>query len=57
MSLFQPCMYIIFSLVVKANHHTDLYFNVVCSKMLGATMPSESSCGTIRGDFCIEVGR
>lgn len=26
-------------------------------KMLGATMPSESSCGTIRGDFCIEVGR
>lgn len=28
-----------------------------CSKMLGATMPSESACGTIRGDFCIEVGR
>mmetsp|Transcript_30816 Transcript_30816/g.65109 ORF Transcript_30816/g.65109 Transcript_30816/m.65109 type:complete len:150 (+) Transcript_30816:59-508(+) len=26
-------------------------------KMLGATMPSESACGTIRGDFCIEVGR
>jgi nucleoside-diphosphate kinase len=25
--------------------------------MLGATMPSESSPGTIRGDFCIEVGR
>eukprot|EP00527_Entomoneis_sp_CCMP2396_P000956 CAMPEP_0198142430 /NCGR_PEP_ID=MMETSP1443-20131203/5216_1 /TAXON_ID=186043 /ORGANISM="Entomoneis sp., Strain CCMP2396" /LENGTH=145 /DNA_ID=CAMNT_0043805429 /DNA_START=61 /DNA_END=495 /DNA_ORIENTATION=+ len=26
-------------------------------KMLGATMPSDSSPGTIRGDFCIEVGR
>ena len=26
-------------------------------KMLGATMPSESACGTIRGDFCIDVGR
>ncbi len=26
-------------------------------KMLGATMPSESAMGTIRGDFCIQVGR
>uniref|UniRef100_A0A6U2HUH9 Nucleoside diphosphate kinase n=1 Tax=Pseudictyota dubia TaxID=2749911 RepID=A0A6U2HUH9_9STRA len=26
-------------------------------KMLGATMPRESAMGTIRGDFCIEVGR
>jgi nucleoside-diphosphate kinase len=26
-------------------------------KMLGATMPSESAMGTIRGDYCIEVGR
>ncbi|DAZ95956.1 TPA: hypothetical protein N0F65_009257 [Lagenidium giganteum] len=26
-------------------------------KMLGATKPSESALGTIRGDFCIEVGR
>jgi nucleoside-diphosphate kinase len=26
-------------------------------KMLGATMPSASAMGTIRGDFCIEVGR
>jgi nucleoside-diphosphate kinase len=26
-------------------------------KMLGATMPSESAMGTIRGDFCIDVGR
>jgi nucleoside-diphosphate kinase len=26
-------------------------------KMLGATMPSESEPGTIRGDLCIEVGR
>lgn len=26
-------------------------------KMLGATMPSESAPGTIRGDYCIEVGR
>merc|ERR1712127_539706 len=26
-------------------------------KMLGATLPSESAMGTIRGDFCIEVGR
>ena len=26
-------------------------------KMLGATKPSESAPGTIRGDFCIEVGR
>ena len=26
-------------------------------KMLGATMPSESAMGTIRGDMCIEVGR
>ena len=26
-------------------------------KMLGATMPADSDMGTIRGDFCIEVGR
>ena len=26
-------------------------------KMLGATKPSDSAMGTIRGDFCIEVGR
>jgi nucleoside-diphosphate kinase len=26
-------------------------------KMLGATMPTESAMGTIRGDMCIEVGR
>jgi len=26
-------------------------------KMLGATLPSDSAMGTIRGDFCIEVGR
>ncbi|EJK58385.1 hypothetical protein THAOC_21491 [Thalassiosira oceanica] len=26
-------------------------------KMLGATMPAESACGTIRGDFCIEVSK
>lgn len=26
-------------------------------KMLGATKPSDSEMGTIRGDFCIEVGR
>merc|ERR1719183_2189167 len=26
-------------------------------KMLGATMPSESAPGTIRGDYCIDVGR
>ena len=26
-------------------------------KMLGATNPLESAPGTIRGDFCIEVGR
>eukprot|EP00548_Thalassiothrix_antarctica_P000505 CAMPEP_0194135740 /NCGR_PEP_ID=MMETSP0152-20130528/5808_1 /TAXON_ID=1049557 /ORGANISM="Thalassiothrix antarctica, Strain L6-D1" /LENGTH=145 /DNA_ID=CAMNT_0038832103 /DNA_START=144 /DNA_END=581 /DNA_ORIENTATION=- len=26
-------------------------------KMLGATKPSDSDMGTIRGDFCIEVGR
>ena len=26
-------------------------------KMLGATKPSESAMGTIRGDFCLEVGR
>ena len=26
-------------------------------KMLGATMPSESDPGTIRGDLCVEVGR
>jgi nucleoside-diphosphate kinase len=25
--------------------------------MLGATKPSDSLCGTIRGDFCIDVGR
>jgi nucleoside-diphosphate kinase len=33
--------------------------NVVAEgrKMLGATLPSESAMGTIRGDFCIEVGR
>mmetsp|Transcript_546 Transcript_546/g.1128 ORF Transcript_546/g.1128 Transcript_546/m.1128 type:complete len:151 (+) Transcript_546:201-653(+) len=33
--------------------------NVVAEgrKMLGATMPSDSAMGTIRGDFCIEVGR
>ena len=34
-------------------------FNVVLEgrKMLGATKPSDSDMGTIRGDFCIEVGR
>ncbi|TMW69471.1 hypothetical protein Poli38472_001627 [Pythium oligandrum] len=26
-------------------------------KMLGATKPSDSEAGTIRGDFCVEVGR
>lgn len=26
-------------------------------KMLGATMPSDSAMGTIRGDYCLEVGR
>jgi nucleoside-diphosphate kinase len=26
-------------------------------KMLGATMPTDSAMGTIRGDFCLEVGR
>jgi nucleoside-diphosphate kinase len=26
-------------------------------KMLGATMPSESAMGTIRGDFCIGKSR
>ena len=26
-------------------------------KMLGATKPSESAMGTIRGDFCIDIGR
>ena len=26
-------------------------------KMLGATNPLESNPGTIRGDFCIDVGR
>ena len=26
-------------------------------KMLGATKPSDSAPGTIRGDFCIDVGR
>ena len=26
-------------------------------KMLGATKPEESAPGTIRGDFCIDVGR
>lgn len=26
-------------------------------KMLGATKPSDSAMGTIRGDFCVEVGR
>ncbi|GLE03343.1 hypothetical protein PINS_up012233 [Pythium insidiosum] len=33
--------------------------NVVAEgrKMLGATKPSESAPGTIRGDFCVEVGR
>ena len=33
--------------------------NVVAEgrKMLGATMPTDSAMGTIRGDFCIEVGR
>ena len=26
-------------------------------KMLGATKPADSALGTIRGDFCIDVGR
>mmetsp|Transcript_7524 Transcript_7524/g.11253 ORF Transcript_7524/g.11253 Transcript_7524/m.11253 type:complete len:153 (+) Transcript_7524:100-558(+) len=26
-------------------------------KMLGATKPSDSAVGTIRGDFCLDVGR
>jgi nucleoside-diphosphate kinase len=25
--------------------------------MLGATMPSDSAMGTIRGDYCLDVGR
>lgn len=34
-------------------------YNVVKEgrKMLGATLPSESAPGTIRGDFCLVVGR
>ena len=33
--------------------------NVVLTgrKMLGATKPFDSNPGTIRGDFCIDVGR
>ena len=33
--------------------------NVVATgrKMLGATRPDDSAPGTIRGDFCIDVGR
>ena len=26
-------------------------------KMLGETKPFDSACGTIRGDFCIDIGR
>jgi nucleoside-diphosphate kinase len=26
-------------------------------KMLGATKPTDSAAGTIRGDFCVDVGR
>lgn len=26
-------------------------------KMLGETKPSESAPGTIRGDFCVDIGR
>jgi nucleoside-diphosphate kinase len=26
-------------------------------KILGATMPSESAMGTIRGDLCVDIGR
>jgi nucleoside-diphosphate kinase len=26
-------------------------------KMLGATLPSDSAMGTIRGDYCLDVGR
>jgi len=29
----------------------------ICRKIIGATKPTESAPGTIRGDFCIEVGR
>jgi nucleoside-diphosphate kinase len=33
--------------------------NVVATgrKMLGATRPDDSAPGTIRGDYCIDVGR
>ena len=33
--------------------------NVVAAgrKMLGATKPQDSEPGTIRGDYCIDVGR
>ena len=26
-------------------------------KLLGATKPSDSACGTIRGDYAVDVGR
>ena len=29
----------------------------ICHAMLGATKPSESAPGTVRGDYCIDVGR
>ena len=38
----------------KVNVHSLDFFQ---KRMLGATKPSESAPGTIRGDFCIEVGR
>merc|ERR1711963_823256 len=44
-------------LCMPGKAHLEKHYSDLSSKMLGATNPLDSEPGTIRGDFCIEVGR
>ena len=45
-----------FSCLLNRGTLSSVWFSN-CAFLVGATMPTESAMGTIRGDFCIEVGR
>jgi nucleoside-diphosphate kinase len=51
--------YLIFDMLIDPFFYSTTGADVVKvgRAMLGATLPSESAPGTIRGDLCIEVGR
>lgn len=56
------CMLVVFSFVICSGPVVCMVWEgkeavATGRKMLGATNPLESAPGTIRGDFCIEVGR